>query len=163
MRDAGIFIVRATEENLNLGRQAVELHRETSQSVTDGDEESVRGFVRDSKGYLLMARQDDCVIGSLYGYALRHPHRAQPQFLLYAIDVSQEWRNRGIGTALVRHFVAEAKKARACEVWVLTEKGNAAALVMYEKNGFRRSGAGEIMFELNLDAESEVVKAETAG
>jgi len=163
MRDAGILIVRATAGNLNLAKQAVELHRETSQSVADGDEESVRGFVGDSNRYLLMARQGDCVIGSLYGYALRHPHRAQPQFLLYAIDVSQEWKNRGIGTALVRDFVEEAKKAKAGEVWVLTEKGNGAALMMYEKSGFRRSGAGEVMLELNLDAESEVVKAETAG
>jgi GNAT superfamily N-acetyltransferase len=77
----------------------------------------VAEFLADSARYLLLATEQDRVLGSLNGYALRHLYRREPQFLLYEIDVRPECRNRGIGKALVESFMDEARAAAAFEVW----------------------------------------------
>ena len=109
-----VRIFRAQLCDSALARQAVsEVH---GRKIFD--ESAVADFLSDSSRYLLLATEQDRVLGSLNGYALRHLYRPEPQFLLYEIDVRPECRNRGIGKALVESFVGEAKAADAFEVWV---------------------------------------------
>jgi GNAT superfamily N-acetyltransferase len=96
----------------------------------------VAEFLADSARYLLLATEQDRVLGSLNGYALRHLYRREPQFLLYEIDVRPECRNRGIRKALVESFM---------EVWVLTDEANPAALKMYTACGLRRQGRDQML------------------
>ncbi len=97
----------------------------------------------------MLAIQADRVIGSLHGHALRHPHRPEPQFLLYEIDVRPEYRDRGVGRALVMAFNAEARAAGAFEQWVLTNESNPAAIAMYQACGFRRANSDDVMLRTN--------------
>jgi ribosomal protein S18 acetylase RimI-like enzyme len=120
------------------------------QHPTSLDDNALREFLGDRRKYLMLATRQGKVLGSLYGYALSHPHRAEPQFFLYGIDVRPEHRNQGIGTALVRQFVIEAKREKAFEVWVLTDEANRSAIAMYAHAGFQRRGLGEAMLELAL-------------
>jgi ribosomal protein S18 acetylase RimI-like enzyme len=139
-------ILRASEADANLAGEAiVELHGHTL-----SDRATVVEFLSDSARYLLLAIEGDRVVGSLSGYALQHPHRREPQFLLYGIDVRPEYRSRGIGKALVNRFIVEARAAGAFEVWVLTNESNGAAMAMYAHCGLRRESNGEVMLNLIL-------------
>jgi ribosomal protein S18 acetylase RimI-like enzyme len=150
MLDAETVVMRATNSDLELARQAVDVYLATSQHPTSLDDTALREFLADPRTYLILATREGKVLGTLYGYALSHPHRPEPQFFLYGIDVRPEHRNQGIGTALVCQFVIEAKREKAFEVWVLTDVANRSAIAMYAHAGFQRRGLGEVMLELAL-------------
>ena len=77
------------------------------------------------------------VVGSLNGYSLVTPSSSQSQFLLYEIDVKEEWRRGGVGAALVDAFLSEARASGAREVWVVTNDSNQSAMAMYQRCGLR--------------------------
>jgi len=139
-------IVRAGVSDDILAQQAIrEVH---GRPVTDPVARAA--FLRDSGSYLLLAVGDERVVGSLVGFALRHPHCAEPQFLLYEIDVRPEHRNRGVGKALVSKFIAEARAVGAHELWALTNESNKAAMRMYAHCGFARQHQDDVMMSANL-------------
>jgi ribosomal protein S18 acetylase RimI-like enzyme len=133
-------VVRADASSQSLARQALAVH---GRRLADG--ETLAAFLRDRSCYLLMAIEHHSVVGSLRGYALRLPHRPEPQFLLYEIDVRpNDWR-RGIGKALLDAFKKEAKAAGSREVWTVTNASNAAAMALYGRCGFVRSHSDDVM------------------
>jgi ribosomal protein S18 acetylase RimI-like enzyme len=146
MTNHELHIVRAGVADLALAIEAVrEVHEREP-----FDREAVEEFLADSALYLFLALEHGRVAGSLNGYALKHPHRREPAFFLYEIDVREECRNRGIGKALVNRFVAEARSAGAFEVWVLTNQSNGLAMTMYQHCGLSRPNVDDVMWELML-------------
>jgi ribosomal protein S18 acetylase RimI-like enzyme len=146
MNAKAVQIVRASVDQLELARQAVtQVH-----ARTPCDALALKKLLDDPMCYLLLAMDENRVVGSLNGHALRHPHRADPAFLLYEIDVRPEFRNRGIGKALVNAFTEEARRAGASEIWVLTSAANEPAMAMYEACGYRRRNLDDVMLERRL-------------
>ncbi len=70
------------------------------------DEAAISIFLSYPTCYLLLAVENENVVGNLNGNALRHPHLPQPQFFRYEVDVQPEQQRRGIGQALVNGFTA---------------------------------------------------------
>lgn len=90
------------------------------------------------------------MIGSLNGYALTHPHRPEPQFLLFEIDVRESRRREGIGSALINAFIEEAHRLDAFGIWVVTDHQNAEAEAMYRKCGLQTSELDDAVFSVEL-------------
>jgi ribosomal protein S18 acetylase RimI-like enzyme len=151
MPESKIVILRARSFHLEFARQAIsEVNLATSHRQLPLDEVALAEFLANARHYLIIALEEDKVVGSLYGYLLQHPYRSEPQLFLYSIDVRPECRNRGIGRALVDEFVMEAKMAGAFEVWVLTNESNRAAITMYAHSGLKRSNMDDVMLSLTL-------------
>ena len=137
-------ILRAGPSDFDLACEAVlEVHGRASLDAV-----ALAEFVADPMRFLLLATHDGLVVGSLSGYALQRPHRPDPQFLLYEIDVRPEWRRQRIGKALVNRFIAEARAASAFEVWVLTNRSNAAAMALYASCGLRMENSDDAMWSV---------------
>ncbi len=85
------------------------------------------------------------VAGWAYGHELIHPDGEQTM-LLYALDVAERARRRGVGTALVEAFVDHARARGCTEVWVLTEEANPAAIATYHSAGGTRDEVPAVMF-----------------
>ena len=66
--------------------------------------------------------------------------------LLYALEVAEPRRRRGIGKALVTAFLDHARARGCTEVWVLTDAGNPAGVATYRAAGGQRDPAGQVMF-----------------
>ena len=140
-------ILRAQVPDKDLARQAiVEVHGRTL-----GDTNTLVDFLADPTRYLLLAIEGDRVVGSLNGYALRPPHRPEPQFLLYEVDVRPECRNQGAGKALVERFILEARAAGAFEVWVVTNQSNAAAMAMHSSCGLHCEHSDDVVLNILLN------------
>jgi ribosomal protein S18 acetylase RimI-like enzyme len=151
MSDLEITILRATSSEIELARQALrEITLATSHHRPPLDDAALAEFLANPRHYFLLAAEREKVVGSLYGYALQHPYRREPQFFLYGIDVRPECRNRKIGTALVDQFINEARLAGAFEVWVLTNESNRAAMSMYAHAGLTRPNPDDAMLNLTL-------------
>jgi len=52
--------------------------------------------------------------------------------------VKKEYRNKGIGTSLVRRVIRELKKLKVAVIYVPTEKGRKEAIKIYRNLGFRK-------------------------
>jgi aminoglycoside 3-N-acetyltransferase I len=85
----------------------------------------------------------------VYGHELIHPD-GERTMLLYALDVAEGWRRRGLATALVRAFVGEAGHRGCTEVWVLTDPGNKAGMATYASAGGTPDAGAQVMFTWKL-------------
>lgn len=78
----------------------------------------------------------------------------------------QSIRGRGIGTALNRAIVEEARSRGFSRVWLSVEPSNRAALRSYRSAGFQlipgSAWAQEVEMELDLTADSEIPKGAEA-
>jgi GNAT superfamily N-acetyltransferase len=109
-------------------------------------------LLSDPLWYLLLAEADGHAVGGLWGCALRRAHRPEPEFMLYEMAVREAYWNQGIGRGLVKAFMAEARKAGAHEVWVLTNQSNARAMAMYARAGMTRPNPDDVMLSVEIDA-----------
>ena len=66
--------------------------------------------------------------------------------LLYEIGVNEAFQRRGVGTALVNAVKGWTKEVGADEMWVLTERDNAAAMALYTATGAEADPPGTTMF-----------------
>lgn len=109
-------------------------------------------FLSRPEAALLVAVDDEDVLGWVYGHELIHPG-GERTMLLYALDVAEAARRRGVGTELVRAFVQHAEDRRSTEVWVLTEVDNDAAFATYRSAAGPREPEASVMFVWPLEAE----------
>ena len=56
---------------------------------------------------------------------------------IQTVEVSPEARGRGVGRELLNRIEGSARLARACSIWLHVEEGNAAAIRLYESQGYR--------------------------
>lgn len=106
-------------------------------------------FLSHPEAALLVAMDEDDVIGWVYGHELIHPG-GERTMLLYALDVVERARRQGVGTELVRAFVDHAQDRRCTEVWVLTEADNDAAIATYRRAAGTKEPEGSVMFSWQL-------------
>ena len=106
-------------------------------------------FLASAKDALLVADEDESVIGWVYGHQLVHPD-GETTMVLYALDVVAAARRREVGAGLVEAFVAEAREAGCTEVWVLTDHSNPSAMATYRSAGGQRDPVAQVMFTWRL-------------
>lgn len=62
------------------------------------------------------------------------------------VAVTPESRGRGLGTRLLRRFMADAARRGARKVYLEVRESNAAARALYERHGFRVVGRREAYY-----------------
>lgn len=106
-------------------------------------------FLSRSEASLIVAADDEEVFGWVYGHELVHPD-GERTMLLYALDVAEHARRRGIGTTLVDAFIDDARERGCTEVWVLTDDANPGGLAMYQAAHGTREPVPQVMFTWKL-------------
>jgi ribosomal protein S18 acetylase RimI-like enzyme len=87
----------------------------------------------DSEGHhLLVAYEDEKPVGFVSGVEMTHPDKGTEMFL-YELGVSEPYRRRRIGTALVMSLRQLAIDRGCYGMWVLTDIDNEAALATYQR------------------------------
>lgn len=137
-------VIRATARDIDVARAAIGAIHQRAPI----EERALAAFLTDPSCYLFVSLVDGEAVGSLNGYRLHDPSRHRPRFLLYEIDVHSDWRRRGVGTALVSAFLAEARACGASEVWVVTNDSNHAAMALYRHCGFWRQHSDDAMLSV---------------
>jgi ribosomal protein S18 acetylase RimI-like enzyme len=74
-------------------------------------------------------------VGFVRAVVLTRPDDVRPQVFLYDVDVVPEARRQGHGRALVEALLAECRAMGASEMFVLTNRSNAAAVGLYTSTG----------------------------
>lgn len=76
---------------------------------------------------------------------------------LVRLYVSKEWHGRGVGEALMRALVDEARRAGHRTLWLGVWERNARAQAFYRKWNFREVGAH--VFQLGSDPQTDLLMA----
>ena len=83
------------------------------------------------------ALDGDAVVGGLAAYQLEKFERARSEIYIYDLAVSEGHRRKGIATALIRTLQRIAAERGAYVIYVQADKGDEAAIRLYESLGTR--------------------------
>lgn len=98
-------------------------------------EASARDFLADPRHRLVVAMDDDLVVGFVSALIYLHPDKAAPELWIDEIGVAPTHQRQGIGKRLLQAILKYAREAGCKEAWVLTDRKNTAAMGMYESVG----------------------------
>jgi ribosomal protein S18 acetylase RimI-like enzyme len=89
-------------------------------------------------GFFLLAKVSDCTLGVAnvaFSWTLEHGGKSAWLDELY---VMPEYRGRGIGTALLKEAIAEARHSGCAAVDLEVDENHRKAQNLYQREGFRR-------------------------
>jgi len=99
------------------------------------DADRTMTFLANEANHLVVAEVGSEVAGYLLAYSLDRLDRPNEQLLVYDVEVIPDRRRLGIGSALMRYVRDEVERASLMEAFVLTSRGNTAALALYSSTG----------------------------
>ena len=86
---------------------------------------------------LIVAEFDGRLVGTCYLNIVPNLTReSRPYALIENVVTDRDYRNRGIGRAVMRHAVALAREARCYKVMLMTGRSDDAVHAFYESCGF---------------------------
>jgi ribosomal protein S18 acetylase RimI-like enzyme len=98
-------------------------------------------FLADDRHDLLAAYHNHEPVGYLFGYLLRRFDGRPPTMFIYEVGVAEQHRRRGIGRVLVEEIKRLAPADGCRNMFVLTGRGNEAAMALYRAAGGREGDA----------------------
>jgi aminoglycoside 3-N-acetyltransferase I len=87
--------------------------------------------------FALVAAAGDELVGGLVAYELDKFEQARREIYIYDLAVREDWRRRGIATALINHLRAIGSERGAWMVFVQADYGDDPAIALYESLGTR--------------------------
>jgi ribosomal protein S18 acetylase RimI-like enzyme len=97
--------------------------------------ESTRRFLSQPRNVLIVASSDDEPVGFLLAYRLDRMDGERPMVCLYEIEVSEPFRRRGVGRAMIESLKGVCGEVNATKAWAITQRSNEAALALYRSTG----------------------------
>ncbi len=107
----------------------------------------VRDFLQDRGHHLVVAIEDDVVVGMISAVVFLHPDKA-PQLWINEIGVGSAHQRRGIGRQLVDATLALARALHCTCAWLGSEPENLTAHKLYERAGGTAAPCLLFTFEL---------------
>jgi GNAT superfamily N-acetyltransferase len=89
---------------------------------------------------LVVAEADGAVVGLAALHTSLSVEYDEPAAKLSAIVVDEEWRERGVGKALVEEMGAEARARGCCILFLTTNERRVDAHAFYSRLGFEHTG-----------------------
>ena len=113
-------------------------------------ESSAQEFLMDPRHRLVVALDNDLVVGFVSAVIYIHPDKPAPELWINEIGVAPSHPRQGVGKALLQAILEEAKRSGCTEAWVLTDRGNLPAMAMYKSAGGEETLPDSVMFTYRL-------------
>jgi len=99
-------------------------------------EKMYENYIEDETRYILVAENENHILGYIYGYCENTPVTKKPTARIDALYVREEARNNGIARKLISSFInwAKIKNITSIEIGVLN--ANNKAMLLYTSLGF---------------------------
>jgi ribosomal protein S18 acetylase RimI-like enzyme len=111
---------------------------------------SAHEFLADSRHRLVVALENNVVVGFVSAVIYLHPDKPAPELWINEIGVAPTHQRQGIGKALMQAILEEAKRSGCTEAWVLTDRDNHPAMAMYKSAGGVETLPDPTMFTFKL-------------
>jgi ribosomal protein S18 acetylase RimI-like enzyme len=100
--------------------------------------------------FVLAAYINDTPVGLAWGLQMRSPSGGLTTYL-HELDVHENWRRQGVGSALVTEAMTLARSRGSTEFWLSTGGHNEIAQALYESLGGDRKPLGDVNYWWDLD------------
>lgn len=119
--------------------------------VFDGEPQPgvVRELLADPRHHLVVAVEDETVIGFVSGVHYMNPDKRQ-ELWVNEISVAPPYRRRGVARALLHALLQVGARMGCNEAWVLTDRENVGAVRLYQAAGGTEAPRESVMFEFRL-------------
>jgi aminoglycoside 3-N-acetyltransferase I len=87
----------------------------------------------------VVARVDDAIVGGLTAYVLDKAEQERQEIYIYDLAVIEDFRRRGIATALITHLQAIATERGAYCIFVQADLVDGPAIALYERLGVKET------------------------
>ena len=135
------------------GQRLIELFRavlpESPTALADGPDDA-EVFLREPTTFAIAAYTDGEPIGLAWGIQMRSPSGRLTAYL-HELDVREDHRRRGVGTALVRQAMDVARRDGSSKFWLSTGTHNEIAQGLYESLGGDRKPRGDVNYWWDLE------------
>lgn len=111
---------------------------------------SAQAFLADPSHRLVVALDNDLVVGFVSAVIYLHPDKPAPELWINEVGVAPIHQGQGIGKALLHAMLNEAKRSGCTEAWVLTERENPAAMALYKSAQGVETLPDPVMFTFSL-------------
>jgi ribosomal protein S18 acetylase RimI-like enzyme len=91
-------------------------------------------FLEDARHHIAVAVDDGLVVGFASGVHYVHPDKP-PELWINEVAVAPTHRRRGLGKAVLKALLNVGQAHNCTVAWVLTDRGNAAAMALYSSIG----------------------------
>ena len=135
-----------------LQSQDIDVLSNVAQGVFDDliDTARTREYLADQRHHLVVAMDDDLVVGFLSALDYVHPDKPRPELWINEIGVASAHRGRGIGKDLLRELLELGARLGCTEAWVTTERSNTAATRLYSALGGLDGSDDAVLFTFKL-------------
>lgn len=106
-------------------------------------------FLRDPSSFVLGAYVDGSPVGLAWGVQMRSPSGRLTSYL-HELDVREDWRRNGVGSALVNEAMNVASRRGSTKFWLSTGAHNESAQALYESLGGDRKPLGDVNYWWDL-------------
>ena len=120
------------------------------------DSAAAAAFLADPHHHLVVAIEDGVVIGFVSAIDYFHPDKPRPELWIDEVGVAPERHGRGVGKAVMRGMLDVARAVGCGEAWVLTDRGNTAAMRLYAS--VRGEASDAVMFTFFLDDDGDTAR-----
>jgi aminoglycoside 6'-N-acetyltransferase I len=110
---------------------------------------AARDFLSDPRHRLVVATDDELVIGFVSAVVYVHPDKPAPELWINEVGVAPTHQGQGIARRMIASALEAGRVAGCREAWVLTDASNRPAMRLYETCGGRASD-GHVMFTFDL-------------
>ncbi|HEY8560708.1 MAG TPA: GNAT family N-acetyltransferase [Pyrinomonadaceae bacterium] len=106
-----------------------------SEKITPPADEHIAAMLARGDFHVIAALDGNRLVGGLTAYEMTMFKRETREMFLYEIEVSEPFRRRGIGKALIESLKAICEEKSIAEMFVGTSRDNLAARKLYAATG----------------------------
>jgi ribosomal protein S18 acetylase RimI-like enzyme len=107
------------------------------------DEKLTKEFLEDPRHHIAVAIDDGKVVAFASGVHYVHPDKP-PELWVNEVSVAPTHQRRGLGKAVLQALFEVGKSHNCAAAWVLTHRGNPAAMALYSSVGGIEGAEGDL-------------------
>ncbi|MDX8348553.1 GNAT family N-acetyltransferase [Cognatiyoonia sp. IB215446] len=115
------------------------------------DRDATTELLSDDRHHLVIAMDEGLVVGFTSAVHHVHPDKPRPELWINEVGVAPSHQKRGIAKAMMSALLERGAQSGCKEAWVLTDRGNLAAMRLYRASGGIVDRTDQVMFSFALD------------